>query len=142
MKMLENIMLGNQVLCLHLYSTFRLPWLGPWGAGAINAVAFPPRMSISMNWTDMMFDASNQIAAQHLIPGLDATIVAGYAAQKAILVELINRTNIGAYELLNDNIGLLSVAAMHPFSRGSVHINSTNVFVQPLIDPRYFSNPS
>ena len=30
---------------------------------------------------------------------------------------------------------------MHPFSRGSVHIQSTNPLLHPLIDPRYCSNP-
>ena len=30
---------------------------------------------------------------------------------------------------------------MHPFSRGSVHINSTDPFVAPVIDPRFLTNP-
>jgi len=29
---------------------------------------------------------------------------------------------------------------MHPFSRGSVHIQSTNPLQQPFINPRYCSN--
>lgn len=88
-----------------------------------------------------MSDAANQTTTQHLLPGLDATVLAGYEAQKAILVNLISRKDVGAYEILSDNIGLLAVATMHPFSRGSVHIQSTNPFLQPLIDPRYCSNP-
>jgi choline dehydrogenase len=39
------------------------------------------------------------------------------------------------------NVGLLAVAAMHPFSRGSIHIQSTDPLLQPLIYPRYCSNP-
>jgi len=88
-----------------------------------------------------MSDAANQSATQHLLPGLDATVIAGYEAQKAILVNLLSRTDVGAYEILNDNIGLLAVATMHPFSRGSVHIQSNNPLLQSLIDPRYCSNP-
>ncbi|KAH9220253.1 hypothetical protein DL95DRAFT_358025 [Leptodontidium sp. 2 PMI_412] len=114
---------------------------GPWTAGAINTVAFPSLPSISKNWTNMMADASNQVAAQHLTPGLDRTLIAGYEAQKRILVALISRDDVGAYEILNDNVGLLAVAAMHTFSRGSVHIQSKNSFDQPAIDPRYCSNP-
>ena len=30
---------------------------------------------------------------------------------------------------------------MHPFSRGSVRINSTDPFAAPLIDPRFLTNP-
>jgi choline dehydrogenase len=88
-----------------------------------------------------MSDAANQSTTQHLVSDLDPTIIAGYEAQKTILVDLLSRKDVGAYEILNDNVGLLAVATMHPFSRGSVHIQSTNPFLQPLINPRYCSNP-
>ncbi|KAI0724009.1 alcohol oxidase [Cerioporus squamosus] len=32
------------------------------------------------------------------------------------------------------------VGMMHPFGRGSVHINSSSPFVQPVIDPKYLGN--
>ncbi|CZS89081.1 related to alcohol oxidase [Rhynchosporium agropyri] len=114
---------------------------GPWTAGAINTVAFPSLPSISRNWTNMMADASSQNAARHLISGLDQTLVTDYEVQKRVLVELISRNDVGAYEILNDNVGLPAVAAMHTFSRGSVHIQSRNAFDQPDVDPRYCSNP-
>ncbi|KAK0119720.1 hypothetical protein ONS95_011156 [Cadophora gregata] len=114
---------------------------GPWTAGAINTVAFPSLPSISKNWTAMMVDALNQNASLHLLPGLDGTIIAGYEAQKRILVAMLSRDDVGAYEILNDNVGLLAVAAMHTFSRGSVHIQTRSSFDQPAIDPRYCSNP-
>ncbi|CAG8979985.1 hypothetical protein HYALB_00005158 [Hymenoscyphus albidus] len=114
---------------------------GPWTAGAINTVAFPSLPSSSKNWTSMIADASSQHASKHLLPHLDSTIVAGYKEQKKVLTKLLSRRDVGAYEILSDNIGLLSVAAMHTFSRGSVHIQSQNPLTQPLIDPRYCSNP-
>ncbi|KAE9371208.1 GMC oxidoreductase [Stipitochalara longipes BDJ] len=113
----------------------------PWTAGAINTVAFPSLPSISQNWTNMVSDAKVQNTTQHLLLGLDATIINGYETQKAVLVDLLSRTDVRAYEILNDNIGLLAVATMHPFSRGSVHIQSNNPLLQPFIDPRYCSNP-
>jgi len=89
----------------------------------------------------MAKDASSQSATLHLLPDLDPTIVAGYSAQKAILVDLLSRPDVGVYEILNDNLGLLAVAAMHTFSRGSVHIQTANPYDPPVIDPRYCSNP-
>jgi choline dehydrogenase len=89
----------------------------------------------------MIADASSQSALKYLLPNLDPTIIAGFQAQKAVLVDLLNRSDVGAYEILSDNIGLLSVAAMHTLSRGSVYIQSSNPFLEPLIDPRYCSNP-
>lgn len=44
----------------------------------------------------MMADASAQNASLHLLPALDQTLVAGYAAQKNILVALISRDDVGA----------------------------------------------
>jgi choline dehydrogenase-like flavoprotein len=89
----------------------------------------------------MMADASNQNTTQYLVSSLDPTVVAGYEFWKAIFVNLLGRTDVGACGILNDNIGLLAVTEMHPFSRGSIHIQSRNSFLHPLIDPRYCPNP-
>ncbi|EPE24373.1 FAD/NAD(P)-binding protein [Glarea lozoyensis ATCC 20868] len=69
---------------------------GPWTAGAINTVAFPSLLSISKNAINMVQDATSQTTTQYLLPDLDPTILAGYAAQKEILVSLLNRTDVGA----------------------------------------------
>ncbi|KAF7872701.1 uncharacterized protein EAF02_008772 [Botrytis sinoallii] len=114
---------------------------GPWTAGAINTVAFPSLSQITSNWANMMANAENQGVTDYLVPGLDASILSGYAAQKDLIVQLLSRSDVSAYELLNDNVGLMSVAAMHPLSRGSVHITTDNPYVPPEIDPRYCSNP-
>ncbi|APA13089.1 hypothetical protein sscle_10g078590 [Sclerotinia sclerotiorum 1980 UF-70] len=114
---------------------------GPWTAGAINTVAFPSLSQITSNWTNRIADAEKQGVMDYLVPGLDASVVSGYAAQKDLIVKLLNRPDVSAYELLNDNEGLLSVAVMHPLSRGSVHITTDNPYVPPDIDPRYCSNP-
>ena len=89
----------------------------------------------------MLADALNQNASQHLLPGLDATIIAGYNVQKAVLAQLLTRSDVGTYEILSNDMGLLAVSVMHSFSRGSVHITSTNALQQPAIDPRYCANP-
>jgi choline dehydrogenase len=104
-------------------------------------VAFPSLQSITSNISAMIEDAANQCPERHLISGLDPTIIEGYAAQKAILVALLGNEEVGAYEILNNNNGLLSVAAMHTFSRGTLQIVSDDPFDPPAIDPRYCSNP-
>lgn len=124
-----------------LLSAHKLTSSGPWTAGAINTVSFPSLPLISKNFTSIISDAARQNGSKYLRQNLDPTIVAGYEVQKAILAELLNRTDVGAYEILTDNIDLLSVSAMHTFSRGSVHIKSENPFIQPEIDPRYYANP-
>jgi choline dehydrogenase-like flavoprotein len=68
-------------------------------------------------------------------------VISGYAAQKDIITNQLGRADSSVCELLNDNVGLLSVAAMHPLSRGRIHITTDNPYVPPEIDPRYCSNP-
>ncbi|CAL3962884.1 unnamed protein product [Diplocarpon coronariae] len=113
----------------------------PWTAGAINTLAISSLHSVCNIWPDMMADASTQNITQYLIPGLDRTIIAGFEAQKKILIDFISCDDVGACEILNDNIGFLSVAAMHTSSRGSVDLQSPKSFEQPGIDPRCCSNP-
>ncbi|TVY80359.1 Dehydrogenase xptC [Lachnellula suecica] len=136
-----SMIYNNPTLLTQAEQEYYVNKTGPWTAGAINTVAFPSLPSTSNNWTHMIADASSQDASKYLVPNLDPTIIAGFQAQKAVLVGLLNRSDVSAYELLSNSIGLLSVAAMHTFSRGNVHIQSRNPFMEPLIDPRYCSNP-
>lgn len=114
---------------------------GPWTAGSPNGLAFPPLPLISNHSDIILLNASLQDPMTYLPSGLDSTIVAGYAAQKASLVQRLAQNNVAAYEILNNNAGSLTLAVMHPFSRGTCHINSANPFQPPAIDPRWLSNP-
>ena len=53
----------------------------------------------------------------------------------------MGRDNVAAYEIINNNAGSLTVAVMHPFSRGTCHIASADPFEPPTIDPRWLTNP-
>ena len=73
--------------------------------------------------------------------GLDSTLVAGFTAQKQSLVERLAEDTVAAYEIINNNAGSLTVSVMHPFSRGTCYIQSSDPFQPPAIDPRWLSNP-
>lgn len=114
---------------------------GPWTAGSPNGLAFPPLSLISKNSASIIDGAARQDPTEYLAPGLDASILYGYAYQKNSLVQRLSKTNVAAYEIINNNAGSLTVSIMHPFSRGTCYIKSTNPFEPPLIDPRWLSNP-
>ncbi|KAI9798211.1 MAG: hypothetical protein M1825_005402 [Sarcosagium campestre] len=114
---------------------------GPWTAGSPNGVAFPSLPDTTNTTSDILAAVDSQSPSQHLVDDLDPTLVAGFSAQKDRLVELLGQRNIGAWEIINNNIGSLTVSVMHPFSRGTCHINSANPFEPPIVDPRYGSNP-
>lgn len=89
----------------------------------------------------ILLNASDQAPTDYLVSGLDPSVVAGFAAQKQSLATRLARTTTAAYEIINNNAGSLTVAVMHPFSRGTCYIQSTDPFEPPAIDPRWLTNP-
>lgn len=104
-------------------------------------MAFNPLPLISNNSASILSNASNQNPTDYLVAGLDPTIVTGFTAQKQSLVARLAETNVAAYEIINNNAGSLTVAVMHPFSRGTCYIQSADPFQPPAIDPRWLTNP-
>ncbi|KAH0547745.1 hypothetical protein FGG08_000002 [Glutinoglossum americanum] len=129
---------GTNLQDHYLVGTF-YPW--PWTAGSPNGVAFPSLPSITNTSADILNSADIQADDQYLVANSDPTVVAGYHDQKNALIRLLSSENVGAYEIISNNIGSLTVSIMHPFSRGTVEIGSSDPFDDPIIDPRYGSNP-
>lgn len=71
----------------------------------------------------------------------DSTLRAGYEMQFDATLQRMLLNTTPAYEHLNDNGGGMDVALMHPLSRGTVQITSTDPFATPAIDPRWLINP-
>ncbi|KAL8633749.1 hypothetical protein Q9189_000485 [Teloschistes chrysophthalmus] len=120
------------------YNTFKT---GPWTAGSPNALAFNPLPLISNNSASILGGANDQAPTAYLADGLDPTIIAGYTLQKQSLVRRLAETTVASYEIINNNAGSLTVAVMHPFSRGQCYISSADPFEPPSIDPRWLTNP-
>ncbi|KAL8925782.1 MAG: hypothetical protein Q9208_003279 [Pyrenodesmia sp. 3 TL-2023] len=120
------------------YNSFKT---GPWTAGSPNALAFNPLPLISNNSASILNGANDQDPTEYLPSGLDPTIIAGYTLQKQSLVRRLAETTVASYEIINNNAGSLTVAVMHPFSRGQCYIHSPDPFEPPSIDPRWLTNP-
>lgn len=88
----------------------------------------------------MILQDANSTSEQYLPEGLDSTLLAGYELQKVSLVKRLALSTVAAYEIINNNAGSLTVSLMHPFSRGTSHISSSDPFQPPDIDPRWLSN--
>ncbi|KAI0970549.1 GMC oxidoreductase-domain-containing protein [Xylaria arbuscula] len=111
---------------------------GPWTATMVNAVAFPALGQIPSQILHLVDNSSSQ----NLPPTYDATLRAGYEAQKRELYALISRHDVAAYELMVTSWGQLAVSAMHTLSRGTIHARSSSIFDnEPLVlDPRLCSH--
>ena len=74
----------------------------------------------------------------------DSTVAAGYDAINKAIVNLFN-SPIGQIEMLmgvNGDGVSLGASIQHPFSQGSITINSSNPMDYPVIDPMYLTNPA
>lgn len=71
----------------------------------------------------------------------EQTLCAGYELQFSLVIQNLLLNSTPAYEILNDNSGGLDLALMHPLSRGTTHITSTDPAKDPAVDPRWLVNP-
>lgn len=82
-------------------------------------------------------------ASTYLPEGTDSSVAAGYAAQVEHIAKLHRARSTAGQELMYLGGGNVFVSIlMHPLSRGKVQLNSTDPFDDPVVDPRYLTNPS
>ncbi|KAF5507954.1 Dehydrogenase patE [Colletotrichum fructicola] len=116
---------------------------GRWTDTIAEALAFIPLY----NFTEA--DLSNNLissievnSTQCLHDSIDSTVVAGYEKQTGLIASMHSKGSTAAMELLYVDGGRSVVnILMHPLSRGTVSITSSDPFAPPAIDPRYFSHP-
>lgn len=139
----SNVTGGNLQEARDLYYTNRT---GPWTAPLISTLAFPPLHLLAPNWTTFLAQARAAPAARYLSEETrqHPTVVAGYKLQRQIQLGLLSRPDVAASEIMADSIGTLSIAAMRPFSRGTVRALRADVLSPSseaiAIDPRYCSD--
>lgn len=114
---------------------------GPLTASAIAGVAFPSLPYILNGSTEIVDAVVSQAPGQYLLADTDPSVLSGYTRQRELMMHALEDVTRAAYELINANDGVLTVAAMRPFSRGTVTLSSPRPFDPPLVDPRYGSNP-
>ncbi len=129
---------------------------GPWTSKASTALAFPSLAQVlSANLNGIAVTHQSAAAAVSMMiqqaehggryyPSTyanDRTLRAGYELQFSLLLQNLLSNDTPAYEILNDNSGGLDLALMHPLSRGTTHIVTTNPMADPAVDPRWLVNP-
>ncbi|KAF9878814.1 choline dehydrogenase [Colletotrichum karsti] len=116
---------------------------GRWTDTIAEALAFIPLHNFTTaDKASTILSAINSNSTQYLPQGTDSTVVAGYEKQTEQIISMHKMNKTAAMELLYVDGGRSVVnILMHPMSRGTVSIASSNPFEQPVIDPRYFSHP-
>ncbi|KAK1566125.1 GMC oxidoreductase [Colletotrichum navitas] len=119
---------------------------GRWTEGIPNAMAFIPFLNFSST-EDLGHKIVSQMepaqSALYLPDDTDATVRAGYLDQVAVIKAAHeNRTTAGMELIyLSGGTNIVNVL-LHPLSRGSIQLNSTDPFVAPVIDPNFLAHPA
>lgn len=82
-----------------------------------------------------------QDPAAYLPANSDRTIIDGYKTQRELLIAYIESNRVAVQESTFGGGPGLGVALQKPFSRGTILINSTDPFANPVVDYRVMSNP-
>ena len=154
-------MLSNATINDAAQQLYYLNRTGPWTFGPPDGNAFLSLPQFSQRANALAAQAAAQGDADYLAPGLDPSVIRGYAQQRALLIPALNDTSRGAIEFLQDDSGntevciliiiiilttkltnnIQQVSNMRPLTRGSTHIVSDDGFEPSALDFRYGSNP-
>ncbi|RYP53405.1 hypothetical protein DL769_010525 [Monosporascus sp. CRB-8-3] len=118
---------------------------GPYSIALSNVAAWLGMSVISPDGhEDIAAKLDAQDHAAQLPPDTDPTVIAGYEAQMKALAAAIGSPNAAFYSMslsgssAPGNYNIL----LHPLSRGSVNVNTTDPYdAEPIVDYRALSNP-
>ncbi|KAL3296942.1 gmc oxidoreductase [Colletotrichum asianum] len=145
-QVLESLNISTQIDLPGVGNNFqdhpmaRFPYDCPLTTPLINTVAFPALKHHADEWRTLLAHSKNQ-SFDFLPLDTPSAVVAGYAKQKALLLNHLAREDVGAYELLAASWGQISIANQKPLSRGTVRPSSSSVYDAPVVDPRYCADP-
>ena len=115
---------------------------GPYTAYIVCSAIFLPGPAFVGNFTASL---AQEIAAQapneYLPADVPAEVVAGYAAQKAILHNSFLSNTSAILEHLFQGSPRGTAILLKPFSRGTIRLNATDPLGDPVVGYRLLSNP-
>lgn len=110
-----------------------------------NSVALLPLSLVSpANYTSLAKSYLSQSSAAYLPASYSAaTLKAGYAKQQRLLGSSLLRKDNAALEMpFAGNGGYYLLMLTKPVSRGTININTSNPYAEPLVDFNTFGNPA
>ncbi|ORY61674.1 uncharacterized protein BCR38DRAFT_487414 [Pseudomassariella vexata] len=86
--------------------------------------------------------ARAQDPAQYLPPSTDPTVLAGYEAQHALILEQLEGDSLPIGQIHWGTSTAATLYFVKPLSRGTISINTTDPLSNPVIDWRSMTNPT
>jgi choline dehydrogenase len=99
-----------------------------------NTVAFLPLSDLPANESQIVSDSSVSIVLSTPYPNTPESVLAGYNAQKEVILHLYSSDNTSVQETGWNSGPVLPITLLKPLSRGSVSINTTDPLTNPVVD--------
>jgi choline dehydrogenase-like flavoprotein len=105
-------------------------------------VCFLPLQDFAEDYEQMIESAAAVDLASLLPEGADESVLAGYEAQRDLILDLYASSEATVQETAFGGGNTLPIALLKPLSRGSIVINSTNPLDPPVFDYNTFKHPT
>lgn len=115
---------------------------GPYSQSTGNTAALLPLKSVSPEDTDSIVEEYlSQDSASHLPSLYTPEQVAGYEAQRALLAEALRAEDNSIVEIPFTGSSTYVLFLMKLLSRGTIYLNQSDKYAEPILDYRGISNP-
>lgn len=138
-----STLLVNTTYNATVYNEYLVNKTGPYAGARGNSAAFLPLPQITSDWDTIVSDLVAQNASTYL-PSIysNPTLLAGFKAQKALLVAQLSSNTSSVYEFPFAGSGRATAAMQKPLSRGTITINTTNPLSAPVVNYNTIQNPT
>jgi choline dehydrogenase-like flavoprotein len=121
------------------------PARGPYTLAMSNTAVYISLPNVTADYMaiikEMRRVADDGLAASHLPGESHSTLIAGYERQLHVLADLLANSEAPSAEVPFATGTTMRPILLHPLSRGTVRLNSTNPLAQPILDYRAGSSP-
>ena len=106
------------------------------------SVCYLPLQNTTNDYNDIIKSAKKVDLSKILPDGADPTVLKGYEAQADIILDLYSSLDATVQETAFDGSASVPIALLKPLSRGSIVINSTDPFADPIFDYGTYMHPA
>ncbi|PGH08327.1 hypothetical protein AJ79_06014 [Helicocarpus griseus UAMH5409] len=106
-----------------------------------NSAGLLPLPVVTPDWEAIITQVQGQNITEYLPATYTEDLVKGYQAQQELLLASFASPEAAVLELPFSGRGGASLVIMKPLSRGTVLMNTTNVYAEPIVDYHALVNP-
>lgn len=141
---LKRSMTPTRQVCIPYHPTHfnsDIIYTGPLTLSLGTSFAFLPLQTVYGKYRQFVSKLKAQSPVSYLSSNVDASVIAGFRAQKMVLARIFASKHAAAYEASINGVCGRALVILKPLSRGSININASDPTGDPVVDFRTYTNP-